>query len=505
MIYAVEDMIARGGADLRGLASSRRASRRHALPNLLDLGSLDQLGAVAGRPAGNRRLQPYGKPPGGFLADYKRLVDFCSRNRIAAITIYGFLRDSHGGVEAAQELSRYATERGVRIMPGIAIGAYGGVYWEGDHKYNLATWLKQNPQFAATMEKGVGFQLADLSFPLNFPRSDYTVSACPSAPETIEWMEEAVSWLAETFDIGGINIESGDYGVCGCDRCVARRANAAEAARRKIRPRRFLVAHRHGGEFSKTLPRCEIEEAGALGLLRDAMGQSARPGCECGPEQAAQGRRLSSTPPTRASWRKLRSGLTRDYVEALPTQPNVLRCQFACQWNGDERTERYAFNAKTFADMAETGAPRRDGGADGVGRGVSVSRHRRALLHRLRPLHLGADPHLGAVHGRGNGPAPRRTRCSGAVRGDRRGDRPQPAPADVAACRARRRDLVPRRRRRQRIRPAVVHASPTRSPGANSWEHERGGASNAEVRSSMIGSARGSLGGGGGGEIWVVV
>ena len=39
----------------------------------------------------------------------------------------------------------------------------------------------------------------------------------------------------------------------------------------------------------------------------------------------------------------------------MPTQPNVLRCQFACQWNGDERTERYALNARTFADMASRG------------------------------------------------------------------------------------------------------------------------------------------------------
>lgn len=34
----------------------------------------------------------------------------------------------------------------------------------------------------------------------------------------------------------------------------------------------------------------------------------------------------------------------------------MLRCQFACQWNGDERTERYAFNARSFADMASRGA-----------------------------------------------------------------------------------------------------------------------------------------------------
>ncbi|NOZ32613.1 MAG: hypothetical protein GXP01_05975, partial [Alphaproteobacteria bacterium] len=45
-----------------------------------------------------------------------------------------------------------------------------------------------------------------------------------------------------------------------------------------------------------------------------------------------------------------------EFVENLPTQPNVLRCQFACQWNGDERTERYAFNGRTFADMARGAA-----------------------------------------------------------------------------------------------------------------------------------------------------
>jgi hypothetical protein len=30
----------------------------------------------------------------------------------------------------------------------------------------------------------------------------------------------------------------------------------------------------------------------------------------------------------------------------------VLRCQFACQWNGDERSERYFLNARVFADQA---------------------------------------------------------------------------------------------------------------------------------------------------------
>ncbi len=297
-------------------------------------------------------FNPYGKPPSGFLADYRRCVDFCSRNRIAAIVIYGFLRDSHGGIAAAQDLCRYATERGVRILPGIAIGSYGGVYWEGQSRYNLATWLRENPQAAASLERGVGFQIADLAFPLSFPRSDYTLSACPSAPETMAWMEEAVAWLTETFDIGGLNIEAGDYGVCGCDRCVARRNNEAEARRR---------AQEHGDYWSHTdmadnFPRLyrtakaikpdlwiysEIQWDNLLDpVAHDAQRRLPRGG-------------IYQHTTNRTYWGRIRQGLTRSYVQSLPTQPNVLRCQFASQWNGDERTERYALNARVFGEMAQ--------------------------------------------------------------------------------------------------------------------------------------------------------
>ncbi len=299
-------------------------------------------------------FNPYSKPPGGFLSDYSRVVDYCSENAISAVVIYGFLRDSHGGIEAAQELCRYANARGVRIIPGIAIGAYGGVYWEGDHKYNLSTWLKKNPQFAATMEKGVGFQLEDLSFPLNFPRSDYTVSACPSAPETMDWMEEAVSWLAETFEIGGINIESGDYGVCGCERCVARRDNPEEAARRKSDlgdswshtdmaenfPRLFAAANAKRDDLWIY---CEMQWDNLLDPVASEAQSKLPPGG------------IYQHTANQTFWGRLRNELKKEYVESLPTQPNVLRCQFACQWNGDERTQRYAFNGRVFAEMAQKG------------------------------------------------------------------------------------------------------------------------------------------------------
>jgi hypothetical protein len=355
VIYGVEELIARGGDKTHQLVLP--AESIEDAPGLTyrtywtwDHSTNWELSQIGHQEIGV--FNPYGKPPSGFLADYGRLVDFCSRNRIAAVVIFGFLRDSHGGVETAKELCRYGNERGVRIIPGIAIGSYGGVYWEGDHKYNLATWLKRNPQFAAKMEKGVGFQLADLSFPLSFPLSDYTVSACPSRPETMEWMEEAVAWLADSFEIGGINIESGDYGVCGCDLCKARRANEAEAARR---------ASDHGDSWSHTdmaenFPRlyrvakarrpeawiyCEMQWDNLL----DPVANQAQ-------HRLPRGGIYQHTS-NRSFWKRLKTELKPGYVRALPTQPNVLRCQFACQWNGDERTERYAFNARTFAEMAQ--------------------------------------------------------------------------------------------------------------------------------------------------------
>jgi hypothetical protein len=360
VIYGVEELIARGGTDPAQLT--------------LPLGSMEGAPGLAYRTfwtwdhstnwelaqVGQQEIgvfNPYGKPPGGFLRDYQRVVDFCSRQRIAAVVIYGFLRDPHGGIESAQELCRYARERGVRVLPGIAIGSYGGCYWEGDHRYNLATWLRANPQHAATLEKGVGFQIADLAFPLNFPRSDYTLSACPSAPETMAWMEEGVAWLAETFDLGGINIEAGDYGVCGCDRCVVRRANEAEAARR-VDDLGDSWSHTDMADNFPRLYRAAKAVKPDLWLyseiqwdnLLDPVAQEAQ-------RRLPRGGIYQHTT-NRTYWGRIQRELTRSYVESLPMQPNVLRCQFACQWNGDERSERYFLNARVFSEMARLCADR---------------------------------------------------------------------------------------------------------------------------------------------------
>ena len=354
VIYGVEELIKRGGVQPDLLSVS--ADTIYEVPGLTyrtfwtwDHSTNWELSQIGQQEIGV--FNPYQKPPSGFLSDYKRCVDFCSRNRIAAIVIYGFLRDPHGGIDAAKELCRYATERGVRILPGIAIGSYGGVYWEGDHKFNLATWLKTNPQHAATLEKGVGFQIADLAFPLNFPKSDYTLSACPSAPETMAWMEEGVAWLTETFDIGGINIEAGDYGVCGCSRCVARRANEREAARRK---------EVHGDYWSHTdmadnfprLFRTAKTRKDDLWIYSEIQWDNLLDPVSLEAQKRLPPGGIYQHTTNRTYWTRIKNELTRAYIEGLPMQPNVLRCQFACQWNGDERSERYALNARVFSDMA---------------------------------------------------------------------------------------------------------------------------------------------------------
>lgn len=299
-------------------------------------------------------FNPYGKPPGGFLKDYKRMVDFCSQNQIAAIVIYGFFRDSHGGVEAAQELTRYAKARGVRILPGVAIGAYGGVYWEGNNQYNLATWLTENPGFAADMERGVGFQLQDLAFPLNFPRSDYTRTACPSEPANIEWMADALAWLVETVDPGGINIEGGDYGVCGCPRCVARRGER-EAASRRDNDAEFWSHADMADNFPKLFN--AARSAGEdLWLYCELQWDNLLDPAAHAPLESLPAGGIYQHTFNRGYWERAKNELTPEHVAALPTANNVIRSQFACQWNGDERTERYAFNAPVFAELSKKAA-----------------------------------------------------------------------------------------------------------------------------------------------------
>jgi hypothetical protein len=144
----------------------------------------------------------YWKRPETFIEDYCRLTDLCARLGFGGIVIFGFLRDDHGGVEAAKTVAAYAASKGVRIMPGVGTTAYGGSYYEGNHEFNLETLVRKDPDCARTDQKG------NRSFGL-----------CPTHPTVVRWMTEGIQWLMETFPIGGVNLENGDFQVCYCKRC----------------------------------------------------------------------------------------------------------------------------------------------------------------------------------------------------------------------------------------------------------------------------------------------
>ncbi|MGQ9731723.1 MAG: hypothetical protein ACUVX8_10680 [Candidatus Zipacnadales bacterium] len=145
----------------------------------------------------------YQKTAEEYVEDYERLIDFMvEHTTFNAIIIWGFLRDTHGGIEAAQHICKYASKRGVRIIPGVGTSGYEGYYFEGNHPYNISTWLAQHPELRALRVDGT-------------PHT----ALCPSKPENIAWLNEGCRWLFETFDIGGINFEIGDFFVCYCADC----------------------------------------------------------------------------------------------------------------------------------------------------------------------------------------------------------------------------------------------------------------------------------------------
>jgi F5/8 type C domain-containing protein len=151
------------------------------------------VGAVTGK---------YEKQPEAFLIDYKRCVDYMVDHKFNGLIIWGFLRDSHGGVEAAQELCRYAKRRGVRILPGVGTSGYAGYYYQGDNPFNVDTWLAKHPELRSIGKNGQ-------------PRG----APCPSKKANQEWLDRGAQWLFENFEIGGVNLEMGDFFVCYCDGC----------------------------------------------------------------------------------------------------------------------------------------------------------------------------------------------------------------------------------------------------------------------------------------------
>jgi len=152
-------------------------------------------------------FNPYLKSPDIFLEDYYLLLDFMEEMGFNGLIIWGLFRDTHGGEKYAERIIRYAKKKKIKILPGIGLGAYGGIYYEGNHPYNLKTHILKNPKLAAIDKKGK-------------KREDVL---CPSKEENIEWYLKGIDWLFDNFEIDGVNLETGDYGICWCSDCKKRR------------------------------------------------------------------------------------------------------------------------------------------------------------------------------------------------------------------------------------------------------------------------------------------
>ncbi|MHC4444439.1 MAG: hypothetical protein ACYTA5_17725, partial [Planctomycetota bacterium] len=146
----------------------------------------------------------YLKQPETYIEDYRRLTDLAAGLGVKGIVIWGFLRDSHGGIDYAKKVADdYAASRGVAIKPGVGTNSYGGIYYEGDHKYNITTFTKKYPEARWVTWKG----------------KPVDRKTCPNHPAFVEWLQEGIQWLFREFNVGGANIENGDFSVCHCPTC----------------------------------------------------------------------------------------------------------------------------------------------------------------------------------------------------------------------------------------------------------------------------------------------
>ena len=168
---------------------------------------------------------PYKKKPEAFLVDYKRCVDYAADHKFNGLIIWGFLRDDHGGVEASKELCEYASRRGVRILPGIGTSGYGGYYYEGKNTFNSDTWMVEHPELRALTKDGKP-----------------THALCPTNKANQDWLDRGAKWLVDTFKVGGVNLEMGDFAVCYCDAC--RRARAAIPSNEPDYYKDMAISHR---------------------------------------------------------------------------------------------------------------------------------------------------------------------------------------------------------------------------------------------------------------------
>ncbi len=140
-----------------------------------------------------------------YLEHTRRLTDFMSEHKLNGLIFFGLAGSRSGGVDAARKMTRYAKESGVRVLPLIGTGTYSGFY-DGEHPFNIGTWAKTHPEARCRKQDD----------------AYYEDSITPCHPEAVKFFKEGAEWLFTTLpDIGGVNLENGDWMSCWNPECAA--------------------------------------------------------------------------------------------------------------------------------------------------------------------------------------------------------------------------------------------------------------------------------------------
>jgi len=161
----------------------------------------------------------YCRHPEVFVEDYTRLLGWCGRHGIDAVVVWGLLRDKHGGLDSVRRLCAVAAKAGVRLLACVGLNAYGGVYYEGNSPRSLERHLEAHPDLYGLNPAG---KKMVFDFGLVGPKPSH--HACPSRKENQQFAVDSLGWLFESLpELGGVQLETGDTGVCRCSLCEDRR------------------------------------------------------------------------------------------------------------------------------------------------------------------------------------------------------------------------------------------------------------------------------------------
>lgn len=130
-----------------------------------------------------------------YVAEYERLIDFMVEWDYNGLIIWGFIDDRHGGEDAAKAVASYGNSRGVRVMPGIGAGGYGGFVTSRSHRFSIDTLVSEHPELAAVCRHD------------RAPSNEWF---CLYQEKSLQWLREGAAWLADNFEIGGVNIETNE-------------------------------------------------------------------------------------------------------------------------------------------------------------------------------------------------------------------------------------------------------------------------------------------------------